>query len=99
MSRILQAKLSSVRRKHVVVAIATGVCAAVGAGVLCLAAGMLLDWWLTLSFISRAAILAVTEATLEIWRRRLAAGGGTRVIARPEGPAGSDDLGAPPLLK
>ena len=64
MSRILQAKLSSVRRKHVVVAIATGVCAAVGAGVLCLAAGMLLDWWLTLSFISRAAILAVTVAVV-----------------------------------
>jgi hypothetical protein len=62
MSQILQAKLSSVRRKHVVVALATGVSAALGVALLALAATMLLDYWLTLSFTWRAAFLAVNVA-------------------------------------
>jgi hypothetical protein len=66
MSRILQAKLSSVRRKHVLVAVATGLCAALAAGVLCLAAGMLLDYWLTLSSTWRAAFMAVDVAVV-VW--------------------------------
>jgi hypothetical protein len=62
MSSILQAKLSSVRRKHVLVALATGVCAAIGIAVVGLAAAMLVDFWLTLSFTWRAAFLAVNIA-------------------------------------
>ena len=66
MSAILRAKISSVRRKHVLVAIATGVAAALGAAVLCLAAGMLLDWWLTLAHGWRVAFLAVNVAVV-VW--------------------------------
>jgi hypothetical protein len=66
MSAILQAKLSSVRRKHVLVAIATGLSAAVGVAVLCLAAGMLLDWWMNLGHGWRVALLAVNVA-LSFW--------------------------------
>jgi hypothetical protein len=63
-SRILQAKLAAVRRKHVAVAIATGLCAAVGAAILWLAAGMILDWWLTLSTPWRTAFLALNVAVV-----------------------------------
>jgi hypothetical protein len=64
MSQILQSKISTVRRKHVGVAAATGVAAAVGAFVLLLALSMLLDFWLDLSWTARAALLAVNLAAV-----------------------------------
>ncbi len=59
MSQLLLNKLAEVRRKHIGVSASTGVLAAVGAFVLILGIGMLLDWWLNLSWTLRAAILAV----------------------------------------
>ena len=67
MSEILQSKLSSVRRKQVIVATVTGVAAAIGAFVLLLAISMLLDFWASgsgLSFTARAALLAINLAAV-----------------------------------
>src|SRR5689334_1312599 len=67
MSEIIQTKLSSVRRKQVIVATVTGVAAAVGAFVLLLSLSMLLDFWSSgsgLSFSARAALLAINLAAV-----------------------------------
>lgn len=66
MSQILSSKIATVRRKHAVVATSTGLTAAIGATVLCLAIGMMLDWWLNLSVTWRAAFLAIDLAVL-VW--------------------------------
>lgn len=67
MSEIIQTKLSSVRRKQVIVATVTGVAAALGAFVLLLSLSMLLDFWSSgsgLSFSARAALLAINLAAV-----------------------------------
>ena len=68
MSQILHTKISAVRRKHAMVATAVGITAAVGAFVLILAIGMLLDLWVPigLSFGARTALLAVNLAVV-LW--------------------------------
>src|SRR5689334_19951960 len=69
MSEILQAKISSVRRKSVIVALATGIAAAVGTFVLLLAVSMMLDLWWSgsgLPFTARAALLAINLAAV-VW--------------------------------
>jgi hypothetical protein len=67
MSEILQAKLSSVRRKQIIVATATGITAAIGAFILILSLSMLIDFWATgsgLPFSARAALLALNLAAV-----------------------------------
>jgi hypothetical protein len=66
--QILHTKISAVRRKHAMVATAVGMTAALGAFVLLLAVGMLLDLWVPngLSFGARAALLAVNLAVV-LW--------------------------------
>lgn len=74
MSPILQAKISTVRRKNALVAVATGVAAAVALGILILAASMILDWWLDLSRNWRMALLSLNIATV-FWTLLYAIGG------------------------
>jgi hypothetical protein len=63
---MLQSKLSAVRQKHVTVSFCTGLVAAVGALVLGLGIGMLLDWWLDLPWVLRAIFLALDLALLVV---------------------------------
>jgi hypothetical protein len=68
MSQILHAKITTVRRKHVVVATAVGVAGAIGAFALILAIGMLLDLWIPsgLPYSARAALLSINLAAV-VW--------------------------------
>ena len=59
MSDLLVSKLSTVRARHRVVALGTGTSLAVLAFVAALGVGMLLDWWLDLPRVIRAAFLAI----------------------------------------
>src|SRR5258706_167663 len=67
-SQILHSKISTVRRKHVTVATAVGVAAAIVAFALILAVGMMLDLWIpnSLSYSARAAVLAIHLAAV-VW--------------------------------
>src|SRR6266550_3006447 len=67
-SQILHAKITAVRRKHVVVATAVGVAGAIGAFALILAIGMLLDLWIPsgLPYSARAALLSINLAAV-VW--------------------------------
>ncbi|MDB5318660.1 MAG: hypothetical protein JWN40_291 [Phycisphaerales bacterium] len=68
MSQILHAKITTVRRKHVIVATAVGVAGAIGAFALILAIGMLLDLWIPsgLPYSARAALLSINLAAV-VW--------------------------------
>ncbi len=62
MSQVIQAKISGVRRKNAMVSMAMGAATIVGLVVLAIAVVMLLDWWIELPFIVRAAALAAILA-------------------------------------
>jgi hypothetical protein len=64
MSRILASKIASVRRKHALFAALRGLSAMLGAVVLLLGAGMLLDWYIELPWRVRAAVLAIDLTVL-----------------------------------
>src|SRR5258708_5592185 len=66
MSQLLLSKISAVRTKHSATAFASGTALAVVALVVGLALGMLLDWWLDLPRVVRAAFLAVDIALLAL---------------------------------
>jgi len=61
---MLESKLLAVRHKHVTVCSATSIVAAIGAVVLGLAVGMLLDWWLDLPLWVRAIFLLIDLGAL-----------------------------------
>lgn len=63
---IIASKIATVRRKNYLVSAMTGSLAAIGAAVLCLAAGMLLDWWLNFSLVTRTVLLALDLAVV-VW--------------------------------
>src|ERR1043166_7409341 len=69
-SALLAEKISAVRRKQVRVAVGTGAGIAVGAFIILLAVGMLLDWWLDFPLwvrvITLTLVLGVTGAF--VWR-------------------------------
>ena len=69
-SALLAEKISAVRRKQVGVAVGTGAGIAVGAFIILLAVGMLLDWWLDFPLwvrvITLTLVLGVTGAF--VWR-------------------------------
>ena len=64
MSQLLASKIASVRRKHALFAALRGACAMLGAAVLLLAIGMLLDWYIEFPWRLRAAILAIDLTVL-----------------------------------
>ena len=64
-------KLRAVRVRHAGVSLSTGVVAAVGLAVVCLAANMALDRWLNLPQRARATLLMVDGAivlAVAVWR-------------------------------
>ncbi|MBI5387114.1 MAG: hypothetical protein HZA90_20785 [Verrucomicrobia bacterium] len=61
-SPLLQAKLDALRRKHLNVAVGTGVARILCAVVLLLGTEMLLDYWLDLPWAARAVVLVATSA-------------------------------------
>ena len=69
-STMLLARIASVRRKFVNTAAGTGVSMAVGALVILVGVGMLLDWWLDLPRAVRALLLLVELGAvgLLVWR-------------------------------
>ena len=69
-STMLLARIASVRRKFVNTAAGTGVSMAVGALVILVGVGMLLDWWLDLPRAVRALLLVVELGAvgLLVWR-------------------------------
>jgi hypothetical protein len=66
MSQLLLSKISHVRHRHASVAMGSGIALAVGALVLGLMVGMLLDWWLDLPRWIRAAFLAMDLSLLAV---------------------------------
>lgn len=64
MSDLLASKIAAVRARHLAVAVGRGVAAMVGAAVLMLAGGMLLDLFLELPRWARAGLLAIDLAVL-----------------------------------
>jgi hypothetical protein len=64
MSQLLADKIASVRRKHALYAALRGACAMLGAAVLLLAVGMLLDWYIEFPWRVRAAVLAIDLTVL-----------------------------------
>lgn len=67
---MLLTKLAAVRRKHVGVAVGTGLAMAVGAFVILIAISMLLDWWLDFPMWARAVMLAWVFGTVGyiVWK-------------------------------
>jgi hypothetical protein len=65
-SAVLQQKIRGMRCRLLLVAMGSGLAAAVAAAMALLTVGMLLDWWLTLSRQTRAIMLAVDGAAI-IW--------------------------------
>jgi hypothetical protein len=64
-------KLNAVRRRHAAVAAQTALVAVAAAGVVCLAAGMMLDRWLDLPYAARAVLLSIDGVALLallVWR-------------------------------
>jgi hypothetical protein len=70
-SPVLGGKIDALRRKHTAVAAATGVAEALAAGIVLLAAGMVLDWLLDLPVGVRAVLLLGDLAVLSflVWTR------------------------------
>ena len=63
-SRVLIEKIAAVRTKHLAVESGSGLATAAGLAVLLLTAGMLVDWWLDLSWGLRALLLAADLAVV-----------------------------------
>jgi hypothetical protein len=63
-SQVLHAKIATVRSKQTTLEAVRGLCAMAAAGVLLLAATMLLDWFVELPFWARAALLAIDVTVL-----------------------------------
>jgi len=72
MSDLLQSKLAIVRRKRTIVHVLTGIATVVALVVLVTMATAMLDWWLNLSYATRAVIFALELAAVIVLLLKLA---------------------------